>query len=111
MTVENANTIDFITINDNGEVVLTISDHLDWVNDKEHLRILQLKLNRYLFFIEEGELYSRYTQCAGRKCVISLVMLNKPTPEAESFLKRAGDVIQKSGIGFKYTQRHYNSPL
>ena len=49
-----------------GHVVLTISDHLDWSASTWHQRILQAKLNKYLAFVESGELLERYETAAGR---------------------------------------------
>ena len=44
MTIQETAQIDFIGLNDStGEVVLTISDHLEWNNN--HLVLLQEKLN------------------------------------------------------------------
>ncbi len=46
--MENLNTIDFISIDKDGNVVLTVSDHLEWDVQNEHLVTLQNKLNVYL---------------------------------------------------------------
>ena len=39
-----------------GEIVLTMADHLPWDQGKEHWSMLEEKINRYLGFIEAGEL-------------------------------------------------------
>lgn len=53
MSIEETEVIDFIGIDkEQGEVSLTISDHLEW--DDNHLFILQKKLNSYISFIESG---------------------------------------------------------
>jgi hypothetical protein len=52
MSVDQTNIVDFISINSSGNVVLTISDHLEWDNEGRHIYILQEKLNKYLAFIE-----------------------------------------------------------
>ncbi len=36
MAVDNLEVIDFVSVNSDGQVVLTISDHLNW-GSKEHL--------------------------------------------------------------------------
>ena len=39
-----------------GSVVLTVNDPLDWSNSTTHQLLLQIKLHRYLTFVESGEL-------------------------------------------------------
>lgn len=39
----------------NGELILLITDHLDWENEQEHLIALQNKINSYLEFIESKQ--------------------------------------------------------
>ena len=41
-----------------GEVILTIRDHLDWPDSTAHQLLLHAKLNRYLAFVESGEIAS-----------------------------------------------------
>jgi hypothetical protein len=45
MSIENKKVVDFISINKNEKVVLTISDHLQWDEKNEHLLKLQEKIN------------------------------------------------------------------
>jgi hypothetical protein len=58
MSVEQRKIIDFVGVDEEAnEVILTISDHLEWDNPKsDHLLLLQDKINDYLAFIESGEL-------------------------------------------------------
>jgi hypothetical protein len=57
MSVEQKDVIDAIGVNkESGEVVLTISDHLDWEDTSAHLLVLQDKINTYIAFIESGEI-------------------------------------------------------
>src|SRR5690349_8719534 len=57
VSVEQPDFVDVIsTDKQTGHVVLTISDHLDWSNSTNHQTILQAKLNRYLAFVESGEI-------------------------------------------------------
>jgi len=60
MSIEQADKIDFVNIEDKtGDVLLSISDHLSWdEGEGEHLLMLQAKLNTYLAFIEGGQMYS-----------------------------------------------------
>ena len=43
MSVLDSDVVDAISINDADEVVLTISDHLNWKDEHEHLLLLQEK--------------------------------------------------------------------
>jgi hypothetical protein len=58
MSIDQTNAIDFL-VNDKNthRAVLLVSDHLDWEQDEdEHLRLLQDKLNHYIWFIESGKM-------------------------------------------------------
>lgn len=74
MSIEQTDVIDFISVNElENEVVLTISDHLEWGQDaSNHLFLLQKKINTYLSFIENGELQETYPDSSGRNIVISI---------------------------------------
>jgi hypothetical protein len=47
-----------------GDIILFICDHLPWSEDHqetlEHMYLLQEKLNKYIGFIESGEINARY---------------------------------------------------
>ena len=60
MSVKNVNVIDFVSIDLNTDVALTISDHLEWDDNNEHLLILQNKINTYISFVESGGIYEQY---------------------------------------------------
>lgn len=44
MSIENLNVIDVVSIDKNENVVLTISDHLEWDEENNHLLLLQDKI-------------------------------------------------------------------
>ena len=57
MTIEQLDVVDFIGVEKyTNKVILTISDHLDWEKEEEHLHLMQRKINAYINFIESGEL-------------------------------------------------------
>ena len=61
MSVEQADTIDFISVSSDGkEVELTVSDHMDWSNVDRHIALLQSKIYRYLDFVASSELLQKY---------------------------------------------------
>lgn len=61
MSIDQSDVIDFISTTPEGKGVLTITDHLSWDMDF-HLELLQDKINRYLQFIESGQIYEEYPQ-------------------------------------------------
>lgn len=99
MTVEQVNVVDVIGIDKRtGQVILTISDHLDWSDTSEHQAILQAKLNNYLAFVESGEIMERYPDAQGREVVFKVVFKFKPDPKGEKFLLRAREIIKSAGF-------------
>lgn len=103
MSVDQPKIIDFLGIDkDSGEVVLTISDHLEWNNSRDHQVILQDKINWYLAFIESGEIFESYSDSKGRPVVIQVIFKFKPDPEGRQFLARAKEVIESAGFTLRY---------
>jgi hypothetical protein len=99
MSIEDNNIIDFISIDNNGNSVLTISDHLEWDLENEHLLILQTKINMYLGAIESGELYSKYPKARNRKICIRIIAINEPNIDGFKFLERVKEVLMESARG------------
>ena len=90
MTVDDPGTIDAAGIDRlTDEVVLTIFDHFAWNDTREHLLTLQEKLNRYLGFLEAGEMVEAYPEGIGKKVRIDVIFRHHPPTEAEDFLKSA----------------------
>jgi len=44
MSIENVSVIDVVSIDKNGDAVLTIADHLEWDDENTHLLKLQNKM-------------------------------------------------------------------
>jgi len=103
MSVENLKVIDFASIDKNGNAVLTISDHLKWDDNNEHLLILQNKINAYLSAIEMGNFYDEYPDAKGKNIVIQIVAKYEPNNEARTFLDRVREILQSAGYGFKFS--------
>jgi len=103
LSVEQLDVIDIIsTDRETGDVILTISDHLDWSNSVEHQTVLQAKLNKYLAFIESGEVLVRYPDAKGRSLVIEIVFKHRPDRPGWDFMARAKTVIESAGFGFRH---------
>lgn len=110
MAIDDVDVIDFIGVDEGGNVVLAISDHLEWDGKNEHIYILQQKLNRYLMFIENGEFAERFKEESDKPVTISVVALHAPSEIAKTFLANVERALKESGIGFRFQQRHFNSP-
>ena len=105
VAVDNPDVIDAVsTSRATGEVVLTIADHLPWEETHEHLVILQDKLNRYLEFIENGQLAEEYTNAKpGVPVRIDIAFKYRPSSKGERFLELARETIHGAGWGFSWS--------
>jgi len=104
MSITEKEKIDFIsTRKETGEIVLTISDHLDWDDALSHLLLLQEKLNGYLHFIESGQIITEYPQSQGEKIVIEIVSKYPYNSVGLQFIMDAKPVVQSIGADLRYT--------
>jgi hypothetical protein len=102
MSIDNDDVVDIISLEADGKTVtLTVSDHLDWSHSDEHQRILQAKLNRYLAFVDSGELLERYPAARGLKVQFEVMLMNRPDRAGEAFLSRATEAFEKLGFVLK----------
>jgi hypothetical protein len=109
MSVEQRKVVDFVGIGKaDGRAILTISDHLPWLPDNEHLLMLQDKINDYLAFIESGEIYESYPQARGREIEIQVMCKYAPVGEAVHFLELAGETVR--GAGFLFSAKTADHP-
>jgi hypothetical protein len=103
MSIERLNVVDIVSIDKSaGHVVLTITDHLDWSDTVEHQSKLQAKFNKYLAFVESGEILTRYPDAKDRPIVIKVVFKYKPDYEGWRFLARAKEVIESAGFSLQH---------
>lgn len=104
MSVDQTNTIDFLTRSRvTGEVTLTISDHLEWDQPREHLLILQAKINYYLAYIESGEILKNCAQADDGRIIIQVMFrVAPPDGEATQFLTTAQAKIAAAGYHFAH---------
>ena len=99
MTVSEAGVVDAIGVEkDSGVVVLTITDHLEWGDAAAHLATLQAKLNRYLAFLESGEIQNSFPAAEGHSVRIDVVFQADPPLSAREFLMNAAATIQRAGF-------------
>jgi hypothetical protein len=103
VTVQDPKLVDIISVDkQTGNVVLTVSDHLDWSDSIEHQRILQKKLNAYLAFVESGELLQSYPDAKGRQATFKIVFRVKPDVEGLKFLDRAQEIVEAAGFSLRH---------
>ncbi len=100
MSVSDLKIIDFASINTEDEIVLTISDHLEW--DEEHLFILQEKINCYLAFIESGEIFNAYPKSKDKQIVIELVTKYEVSVDGAVFINKVTEFLVSIGVKFRY---------
>jgi hypothetical protein len=101
MSVDQTDVVDFVSQAKNGDCILSISDHLEW-DDGSHLLVLQEKLNRYLAFIESGELIERFPKYKGVPVTIRIYLKYWPNAMGDKFLQMARNAIEGAGFRFEY---------
>jgi hypothetical protein len=98
MSVLETNKIDAIgTDKVSGNIILTISDHLDWSNESYHLEILQEKLNSYIEFIEGDQILEDYPNSKGKKLIIEIVSQQPYSDQGKDFLEKVRPIILSIG--------------
>jgi hypothetical protein len=104
MAVNDPDVVDLVSIDPSGCVVLTISDHLDWLDSISHQQVLQEKINRYLAFVESGEILESYPHAKGRQVIVRVVAKYQPDPAGLQFFDRAKGILAQAGIQFLWNQ-------
>lgn len=109
MSVDKTNVVDAIGVDiQTGELVLTISDHLEWTgSDNEHLLLLQEKLNTYLRFVESGEVLKSYPDAKGKDMVIDVVFMCALNEQARKFLCQVATIVE--GVGMKLRHHQFGN--
>ncbi len=104
MSVDQKDVIDFVGRSKaTGDIVLTISDHLDWDENLEHLYALQEKINCYLGYVESGQHVETYADAKDKKVQILILFRFHPPPgEVQEFLVGAQETIESLGHSFSY---------
>lgn len=89
------------------KVVLVIADHLGWEESEEgeHLMMLQEKINTYLAFYENGEIYESLPSARGKTPVIRIMGKYALSSEAETFIDSATPVLRDAGVKLEFVLR------
>lgn len=103
MSIEKTTVIDFMGLDEKTEIYhLGISDHLDWKNSEEHLHILQEKINKYLAFIEGGQLHKEQPLARGKKILIQVYAKYPLNKYGERFYDHAQELVKEAGFGLEF---------
>jgi hypothetical protein len=104
VSIEQLDVVDIIGIDRiTGQVTLTISDHLDWSDSTAHQLLLQSKLNRYLAFVESGEILQSYPQAKDRPIEFEAVFKYPPDEAGLAFLAKARQIIEAAGFRLRHS--------
>ena len=102
VAVDNASQIDAIANDkENACLVLLITDHLNWDNEFEHLKILQDKINAYVAFIESKQYDEIYPNADFKMAMIEIHFKYDITDSCQKFLQVAQDQLGQIGIKIK----------
>ncbi|MBO6200006.1 MAG: hypothetical protein J6N74_00095 [Chryseobacterium sp.] len=102
MSVEQIDKIDFISKTDEEKVELTISDHLEWDEENNHILVLQNKINAYLDYIQNGQILEVYPNLKNKDIIISLMMKYNPNEKALAFLNHCEEFMETLDLAFKW---------
>ncbi len=74
MNVERTDSIDTLAYNEEKkEVIIQLSDGMDWSDEAYHLPLLQKKLNNYLWFVESKQYIEKYPLAERVSIIISFL--------------------------------------
>ena len=87
MAITETNKIDSMGVSkDKKTLALLLTDHLDWENEKDHLLLLQDKINAYIGFIQDKQYESIYPDCHFSNYIIDIRFKENITENCANFL-------------------------
>jgi len=99
MTVEKINEVDGLAFDDkNNELILLITDHLEWDDETTHLNILQNKINSYLSFIENEQYKEIYPDCLIENYLLKIAFEYDVSQKCIDFLSYVANQIKPLNI-------------
>jgi hypothetical protein len=107
MAIDQLNVVDFAATDPTlNQVILVISDHLEWTDDDEsnklHMYLLQQKVNAYLEFVESGAIYRSYPNAVGRSVVIRVMAKFPMSGEAAKFFEKVRSTVLELGYDIEF---------
>ena len=105
MSVKEENVIDGIGIDkDTNMLVFLITDPFTWVvQEYEHLKAIQTKINNYVRYIESGQYKEHYKNRDFDGFRIEMIFKYKYTENGEAFLRAGGKQLRERNIDFVYS--------
>jgi hypothetical protein len=101
MTVEQTDVVDGIGLGrDGSNVVMLISDHLEWANP-DHLRMIGAKVDAYADAAMSGQISTNYPAAKGKAVIIQLVCKYPPDDAGLQCLAALAGQLERAGIGFE----------
>ena len=102
MSVENQGTVDIMSLESKtNKVILTISNHLEWKEELNHIFLLHEKINAYISFYENGQIFELEPSYKGREIVIRVVNKYPATELVKKFYKTAAITLQSIGMSLE----------
>lgn len=95
----NQNIVDIICFNNN-ECIMTITFPYEW--DYEGMEYIQNKINLYLHYVENDQLYNNYPKFKVDAVRIRVVYDSTLTKDAEVFLNNLGFALNNINVLFDY---------
>src|SRR5476651_2460226 len=103
MSITDKDKVDIVSTDKSGKkVFLTIADHLDWTDELFHLNALQDKLNAYISFIEDGQVFESYPAAIDKKLIISIANKYEIPANGIAFLEIVKGVLYDLDVELEY---------
>ncbi|WP_306667724.1 DUF6572 domain-containing protein [Massilia sp. CCM 8734] len=103
MGLENPSVVDAVgTETVSGSVVLSILDSWDWTDERDHLLVLQSKLNAYFGFVESGQMYEAYPAAQGKSLRIDIISRYPLPTAAVQFLTDAKVMAEGLAVSLRW---------
>lgn len=101
MALLDSDTVDAISINPAGEVVLNLIDEMPW-GEGEHLVLLQDKINAYIRFVESGEIFESYPKAKDKNIVFKIISKFKIDDQGLGFIEKLKPILSDINIAVRY---------
>ncbi|VUD51023.1 hypothetical protein TDB9533_01338 [Thalassocella blandensis] len=108
MALLDSDTVDAISINSEGEVVLSVIDELPW-DENKHLVLLQDKINAYIRFVESGEILDSYPKAKGKSIVFKVISKFEIDESGMDFINKLKPILSDINIAIRYELFDLNS--
>ena len=103
MPLDRFDVVDYVGIEKGGgRTILTLVDDSDWHDEKSHLWNLQEKLNRYLAFIESGEVFEHPNAGRTLPIVVSVLAKHALPSQAQQFMDYAKESFSAAGFALEW---------